>query len=69
MSFFYVHSHNIKLDFVLSVFFPFLTGFDLNAGLEEDEDINLPFQVNEAVLEDHNDNGSVCFLSFSLCPQ
>jgi hypothetical protein len=46
-----------------------LTGFDLNAGLEEDEDINLPFQVNEAVLEDHNDNGSVCFLSFSLCPQ
>jgi hypothetical protein len=48
---------------------PILAGFDLNVRLEEEEDINLPFQVNEPILEDHNNNGNACFMSFFLCPQ
>jgi hypothetical protein len=43
---------------------PILAGFDLNVRLEEEEDINLPFQVNEPILEDHNNYGNVCFMSF-----
>jgi hypothetical protein len=45
---------------------PILAGFDLNVRLEEEEDINLPFQVNEPILEDHNNNGNACFMSFFM---
>jgi hypothetical protein len=41
--------------------------FDLNVRLEEDDDGNLPIDLNEPILEDHN-NGNVPFsvCSFSL---
>jgi len=44
----------------MSVFFP---AFDLNVRLEEDDDGNLPIDLNEPVLEDEN-HGNV---SFSVC--
>uniref|UniRef100_A0A0D3HUZ7 Uncharacterized protein n=1 Tax=Oryza barthii TaxID=65489 RepID=A0A0D3HUZ7_9ORYZ len=31
-----------------------VAGFDLNVRLEEDEDGNVPFHLNEPILEDHN---------------
>jgi len=34
-------------------------GFDLNVRIEEDGDGNLPFNLNEPVLEDQNNNGNV----------
>ena len=34
-------------------------GFDLNVRIEEDGDSNLPFNLNEPVLEDQNNNGNV----------
>uniref|UniRef100_A0A0E0HJ05 Uncharacterized protein n=1 Tax=Oryza nivara TaxID=4536 RepID=A0A0E0HJ05_ORYNI len=36
---------------------PVIAGFDLNVRLEEDEDGNVPFHLNEPILEDHNVNG------------
>jgi hypothetical protein len=33
--------------------------FDLNVRLEEDDDGNLPFNLNEPILEDHNNNDNV----------
>jgi hypothetical protein len=33
--------------------------FDLNVRLEEDDNSNLPFDLNEPILEDHNNNGNV----------
>ncbi|EAZ37185.1 hypothetical protein OsJ_21526 [Oryza sativa Japonica Group] len=35
---------------------PAVAGFDLNVRLEEDEDGNVPFHLNEPILEDHNVN-------------
>ena len=32
--------------------------FDLNVRIEQDDDDNLPFNLNEPILEDHNDNGN-----------
>ncbi len=43
---------------------PVIAGFDLNVRLEEDEDGNVPFHLNEPILEDHNVNGNVFVLSF-----
>ena len=43
---------------------PAVAGFDLNVCLEEDEDGNVPFHLNEPILEDHNVNGNVFVLSF-----
>jgi hypothetical protein len=45
---------------------PAVAGFDLNVRLEEDEDGNVPFHLNEPILEDHNVNGNVFVLSFFL---
>jgi len=41
--------------------------FNLNIRLEEDDDDNLPFHLNEAILEDHTTYGEkmtmvMCFL-------
>jgi hypothetical protein len=36
--------------------------FDLNVRIEEDDDGNLPLDLNEPILEDNNNNGNV--LSF-----
>jgi len=33
--------------------------FDLNVRVEEDDDDNLPFDLNEAILEDHTTYGNV----------
>jgi hypothetical protein len=38
---------------------PIFGGFDLNVQIEEDDDSNLPFDLNEPILEDHNNNGNV----------
>jgi hypothetical protein len=47
---------------------PIDSGFDLNVRLEEDDDGNLPFDLNEAILEDHNNNGKhKRQISFSVC--
>lgn len=48
---------------------PAVAGFDLNVRLEEDEDGNVPFHLNEPILEDHNVNGNVFVLSFFLYSQ
>ena len=41
------------------------SGFDLNVRLEEDDNGNFAFDLNEPILEDHNDSGNV-FPSLSL---
>jgi hypothetical protein len=33
--------------------------FDLNVRFEEDDNGNLPFDLNDPILEDHNNNGNV----------
>jgi len=43
-------------------------GFDLNVRIEEDGDGNLPFNLNEPVLEDQNNNGNVLILTHFLYP-
>jgi len=43
-----------------------LHGFDLNVRMEEDDDGNLPFNLNEPILEDHNNNGNVLIHSHSF---
>ena len=40
-----------------------LHGFDLNVRMEEDDDGNLSFNLNEPILEDHNSNGNVLILT------
>jgi len=40
-----------------------LHGFDLNVRMEEDDDGNLSFNLNEPILEDHNNNGNVLILT------
>jgi len=37
--------------------------FDLNVRLEEDDDGNLPFDLNVPTLEDPNNNGNVSFVT------
>jgi len=39
--------------------------FDLNVQLEDDDDGNLPFDLNDPVMEDH---GNVCFHFFCIIP-
>ena len=41
------------------------SGFDLNVRLEEDDNGNFAFNLNEPILEDYNDSGNV-FPSLSL---
>ena len=38
--------------------------FALNVHIEQDDDGNLPFNLNEPILEDHNDNGNVSVVTF-----
>jgi len=45
-----------------------LHGFDLNVRMEEDGDGNLPFNLNEPILEDHNNNGNVRILTHFFFP-
>jgi len=40
-----------------------LHGFDLNIRMEEDDDGNLSFNLNEPILADHNNNGNVLILT------
>ena len=42
----------------------FFSGFDLNVRMEEDDNGNLAFNLNEPILEDHNDNGNVSVVTF-----
>jgi hypothetical protein len=45
--------------------------FDLNVCLEEDDDGNLPFDLNNPILEDHNNNGKhqrqIITTMYSVC--
>jgi hypothetical protein len=45
--------------------------FDLNVRLEEDDDSNLPFDLNNPILEDHNNNGKqqcqITTTMYSVC--
>lgn len=45
---------------------PIDSGFDLNVRLEEDDDGNLPFDLNEPILEDHNNGKQKRQISFSV---
>ena len=45
----------------------FFPGFDLNVRLEDD-DGNVPLDLNELIMEDDNNNGKQqCQISFSVC--
>ena len=46
----------------------FFPGFDLNVRLEEDDDSNVPLDLNELIMEDDNNNGKQQRqISFSVC--
>jgi hypothetical protein len=41
----------------------FFPAFNLNIRLEEHDDSNLPFDLNEPILEDHNNNSNVSIVT------